>query len=105
MHTCGLLLLMLFSCFSWVRVLRTVQTGLGGRIAKSWKGQTESYDRQVLVCVCVRTHAFVQVGFWECLERACYSVQSSIADREQCAVFAEWPDFGKVPAGLWPAWP
>ena len=47
---CGLLLLELFSCFSWVRVLRTVQTGLGGRIAKSRKGQ--SYDRQVLMCVC-----------------------------------------------------
>ena len=62
MHTCGLLLLVLFSCFSWVRVFRTVQTGLGGRIAKSWKGQTESYDRQVLG-VCVRTYAFVQVGF------------------------------------------
>ncbi len=80
-------------------------TGLGGRIAKSWMGQTESYDGQVLVCVC-QTYAFVQVGFWGCLERASHSVQSSIADtcEEQCAVFAEWP-FSEVPADLWSAWP
>ena len=88
----------LFVSSIWVRVLRTVQTGLrcwrcrrGLGAGGAWQCLGRARLRAMTgryLCVCVRTHVFVQVLIWECLKSASHGVQCNIADtcKQHCAV-------------------